>query len=168
MKQYRDIVNFIKGRYPTHDFIPLHEPFFGGNEKKYVLDTIDSTFVSSVGEYVDEFEKIMADITGAKYAIAIINGTSALHMAMLLCGVGQDDEVLTQGLTFVATANAISYLGASPVFIDIDKRTLGMSFQSLRSFLEKNAVKRQGVIYNKITNRRISCCGAYAYIWVAM
>ena len=101
--------------------IPLHAPVFLGNEKKYLNECIDSTFVSSVGKYVDRFEEMVAEYTGAKKAIACVNGTNALHLALLLAGVKQNDEVITQPLTFIATANAISYCGANPIFIDVDK-----------------------------------------------
>ena len=120
-----DTIRFIRGIYDTKDFIPLHEPRFIGNEKNYLIECIDSTFVSSVGKFVDQFEEEMATFTGAKYAVATSNGTSALHIALLLAGVEKGDEVITQPLTFVATCNAINYLGANPVFIDVDKKTLG-------------------------------------------
>lgn len=153
------IVTFIKEQFPGKDFIPLHVPYFGGNEKKYLLDTIDSTFVSSIGAYVDKFENLICQITGARHAVAIVNGTNALHLAMIVCGTQQNDEVLTQALTFIATCNAISYTGAKPVFIDVDKDTMGMSPTALSNFLEKNAEKRgNGFTYNKNTGRKISTC----------
>ncbi|EDP73501.1 LegC family aminotransferase, partial [Hydrogenivirga sp. 128-5-R1-1] len=122
------------------------------------LDTIRSTFVSSVGEYVNEFERKIAKYTGAKFAVATVNGTSALHTALLLSGVKEGDEVITQLLTFVATCNAIKYCGAEPVFVDISLKTLGMSPESLKEFLDKNAEERNGYAYNKITGRRIKAC----------
>jgi len=134
----------------------LHEPKFVGNEKAYVLDCIDSTFVSSVGKYVDRFEQMMADYTGAKYAVATVNGTAALHIALRLVGVNQGDEVITQPLSFVATCNAISYCGAMPVFVDVDRDTLGMSPGSLRSFLSINTVQTSAGCINKSTGRKIS------------
>jgi len=153
------IVTFIKDQFPGKEFIPLHVPYFGGNEKKYVLDTIDSTFVSSIGAYVDKFEELICQITGSRHAVAIVNGTNAIHLAMIVCGTKQNDEVLTQALTFIATCNAISYIGAKPVFIDVDKDTMGMSPSALSNFLEKNAEKRSdGFTYNKNTGRRISTC----------
>lgn len=156
---YQAIISFIREQFPRQDFIPLHAPYFGGNEKQYLLDTIDSTFVSSVGEYVNKFEREMCSITGAKYSIAVVNGTSALHMAMLVSGTKRDDEVLTQALTFIATCNAVSYIGASPVFIDVDQDTMGMSPKALQQFLEVNAeIKNDGYTYNKVTGRRISTC----------
>lgn len=159
MQRFQEVIEFIKQQFPGQDFIPLHAPRFAGNEKKYLLDTIDSTFVSSVGAYVNRFEEMMAEITGAKYAIAIVNGTNALHMAMLVCGVQAGDEVLSQALTFIATANAISYIGAQPVFIDVDRDTLGMSPEALRRFLEHSAEKRDdGFTYNKTSGKKIAAC----------
>jgi len=146
---YKPIIDFIRSLYPNRDSIPLHEPYFGGNEKKYVRDCIDSTFVSSVGKYVDRFEEMIRDFTGAKYAIATVNGTAALHVALKLAGVQQGDLVITQPLTFIATCNAISYCGADPVFIDIDRDTLGLSPKSLEAWLEENSVIQDGVCYLK-------------------
>ena len=139
-------------------FIPLHAPVFKGNEKKYVAETIDSTFVSSVGEFVVQFEKMMKEITGARHAIAIVNGTCALHLAILLAGVEKEEEVITQTLTFVATANAIAHANAHPHFVDVDKDTLGLSPSKLNEHLEKIAEIRNGKCYNKITGRRIAAC----------
>jgi len=135
---FQPIIDFIRSLFPDRDFIPLHEPFLGRNEKKYVLDCIESTFVSSVGKYVDRFEEMIKDYTGAQYAVATVNGTAALHMALMLAGVKPCDLVLTQPLTFVATCNAISYCGAEPVFIDIDRKTLGLSADALENWLKKN------------------------------
>ena len=157
--KFQGVVDFVKSQYPNKDFIALHEPVFIGNERKYVMDAIDSTFVSSVGAYVNRFEEMMAEITGAKYAIAIVNGTNALHMALILAGVDQQDEVLSQALTFIATANAVSYIGAKLVFIDVDKDTLGMSPDALKRFLTAHAEKRSdGFSYNKTTGKKISAC----------
>lgn len=153
------IVSFIKEQFPAQEYIALHAPVFNGNEKKYLLDTIDSTFVSSVGAYVNKFEEMMCNLTGASHAVAVVNGTSALHMALLLAGVAPEDEVLSQSLTFIATCNAISYLNAKPVFIDIEADTLGMSPASLRSFLISCAEMRSdGYCYNKNSDRRIKAC----------
>lgn len=135
---FQPIIGFIRTLYPNRDFIPLHEPYFGGNEKKYLLDCIDSTFVSSVGKYVDKFEEMIREFTGTKYAIATVNGTAALHVALKLADVEQGDLVITQPLTFIATCNAISYCGAEPVFIDIDRRTLGLSPDALEKWLREN------------------------------
>lgn len=157
--KFQGVVDFVKSQYPNKDFIALHEPVFIGNEREYVMDAIDSTFVSSVGAYVNRFEEMMTEITGAKYAIAIVNGTNALHMALILAGVDQKDEVLSQALTFIATANAVSYIGAKLVFVDVDKDTMGMSPAALKQFLEVNAEKRSdGFSYNKNTGKKISAC----------
>jgi perosamine synthetase len=157
--EFENIVSFVKEKFPGQDFIPLHMPVFRGNEKKYLIDTIDTTYVSSVGSYVTRFEDMMCEITGTSYAIAIVNGTNALHMSLILAGVTENDETLSQSLTFVATCNAISYVGSKPVFIDIDKDTLGMSASALREFLESNAeVRSDGFTYNKTSGRRIKAC----------
>ncbi len=153
---HQNIIDFIRGLYQTAEFIPLHEPKFIGNEKAYVIDCIDSTFVSSVGKYVDRFEQLMAKYTGAKYAIATVNGTAALHVALKLVGVSQGDEVITQPLSFIATCNAISYCGAEPVFVDVDLDTLGMGPDSLQSFLAANATKTSAGCINKTTGRKIA------------
>ena len=158
MNKYKHIVDFIHDLYKTKDFIPLHAPVFRGNEKKYLNDCVDSTFVSSVGKYVDQFEVEMAQFTGAKRAVAVVNGTAALHVALKLSGVNPGDEVITQSLTFIATCNAISYSGASPVFIDVDEDTLGLSPVAFKSFLEKNYFKRSGKARNKITGKRLAAC----------
>ncbi len=146
---YQPIIDFIRSLYPGKETIPLHEPYFGGNEKKYVLDCIETNYVSSVGKYVDRFEEVIRDFTGAKYAIATVNGTAALHIALKLAGVQLGDLVITQPLTFVATCNAISYCGAEPVFVDIDSDTLGMSPDSLESWLFTNTVIEDNVCYLK-------------------
>ena len=156
---FEDFVDFVRELYGTKDFIPLHEPRFSGNEKKYLNDCIDSTFVSSVGKFVDQFEEKMAEYTGAKYAVAAVNGTAALHIALLLADVQEGDEVITQPLTFIATANAISYLNANPVFVDVDKDTLGLSAEKLNDFLVNNTeIKPDGFCYNKATGKRIKAC----------
>jgi perosamine synthetase len=155
---YKNVVTFIQKIYKTTGLIPLHEPKFIGNEKKYLNDCIDSTFVSSVGKFVNEFEKKIADYTGAKYAIATSNGTSALHISLLLASVGRNDEVITQPLTFVATCNAISYCGAQPVFVDVDRDTMGLSPSILRDFLENNTVVKNQQCINNKTGRAIKAC----------
>lgn len=154
----RKIVEFVQDIYQTKAFIPLHEPRFKGNEKKYLNECIDSTFVSSVGKFVDEFEKRIAEYTGAKYAIATTNGTSALHIALLLAGVQNDDEVITQPLTFIATCNAISYCNAKPVFVDVDLDTLGLSPSSLEKFLDVNCEIKNSQCINKSTGKVIKAC----------
>lgn len=155
---YSKLISFIKGVYGTSDFVPLSVPKFIGNEKKYLEECVDTTFVSSVGKFVDRFEEMVAGYTGAKKAVVCVSGTNALHMAMMLVGVERDDEVLTQALTFIATCNAISYIGAHPVFIDVDRDTMGLSPNSVKAWLEANAEIKNGVCYNKSTGRRIKCC----------
>ncbi|AXH13463.1 LegC family aminotransferase [Halarcobacter bivalviorum] len=154
----KDIVDFIKNIFNTDDFIPLHEPKFIGNEKKYLNECIDSTFVSSVGKFVDKFEKDFASYVGSKYAIATVNGTAALHISLILAGVKDDDEVITQPLTFIATCNAISYCKAKPIFIDVDIDTMGMSPTSLKEFLEKNCEIIDDKCINKTTKKVIKAC----------
>ena len=149
-------IHFIKELYGNKDFIPLHEPVFFGNEKKYLNECIDSTFVSSVGKFVDKFEEMVADYTGAKYAVATVNGTAALHIALKLVGTDEESEVITQPLTFIATCNAISYCRAQPVFVDVDRETMGLSPESLYAFLEKETVQKNGACYNKITGKKIT------------
>jgi perosamine synthetase len=139
-------------------FVPLHRPIFEGMEREYLIGCVDSNFVSSVGERVMDFQKAIAKFTGIKYAIATVNGTAALHASLLVSGVKAGEEVLTQALTFVATANAISYCGARPVFIDVDRDTLGLSPAALRNWLEKNTYIRNGQSFNKRTDARISAC----------
>lgn len=155
---YNDIVSFIQSLYPHKSTISLHEPLFIGNEKIYVNECIDSTFVSSVGRYVDRFEKELAEYTGSRYAIATVNGTAALHISLILAGVERDDEVITQPLTFIATANAISYIGAKPIFLDVDLETMGLSPDALRDFLEHACVVTEGRCINKTTLKTIKAC----------
>ena len=155
---YEKTIGFIKELYGNQEFTPLSVPKFIGNEKKYLNECIDTTFVSSVGKFVDRFENDMAAYTGAKKAVVCVSGTNALHMAMMLVGVERGDEVLTQALTFIATCNAISYIGAHPVFIDVDKSTMGLSPDALKSWLEKNAEIRNGQCYNKHTGHRVKAC----------
>ena len=133
------------------EFVPLHEPRFSGNESKYVQDCIESTFVSSAGKFVDRFEKEIADYTRAKYAVAVVNGTAALHVTLLLAGVESGDEVLVPALSFVATANAIRYCGAVPHFVDSEERTLGMDPEALRNYLQSSSEQRDGICVNRNT-----------------
>lgn len=157
--KFQQIVSFIRERYKKPEgFIALHEPVFAGNERRYVLDAIDSTFVSSVGQYVDRFEKMMCEYTGAAYAVATVNGTAALHIALKIAGVKRHDLVITQPLSFIATCNAISYIEAEPVFVDIDPDTLGLSAQSLEIFLKKEAEVIKGQCMHKRTGKRIAAC----------
>ncbi|MCO5249198.1 MAG: LegC family aminotransferase [Chitinophagales bacterium] len=152
-----DIIQFVRKTFQEPEaFIPLHVPHFSGNEKKYVIETIDSTFVSSVGAYVNRFEEMMQGITGAKHAIATVNGTTALHLSMIMAGVKRDELVITQALTFVATANAIAHAGAQPIFVDVDKDTMGMSPDALLDFIENNTVQRGKDVFSKKTNQRIA------------
>jgi len=155
----KSFVKFTRTIYNKEScFIPLHRPVFNGNEKLYLYKTIDSNFVSSVGKKVDEFEEMISKYSGSKYTVATVNGTSALHTSLLISGVNKMDEVLTQALTFVATCNAISYCGASPVFIDVDKDTMGMSSNALGNFLSQFCEIRYGFTYNKSTGKRIKAC----------
>ena len=151
------IIRHVKTVYEG-EFIPLHRPVFEANERKYLNDCIDSNFVSSVGAQVTEFENQIASFCGAKYAVATVNGTASLHTALLLCGVDRDSEVLTQALTFIATANAISYTGANPVFIDVDRDTMGMSPEALQDWLDTNTAIQRGHRVNIKTDARISAC----------
>ena len=153
------LVEFVKDHYGTNEFIPLHAPVFSGREKAYVADTIDSTFVSSVGAYVDQFEKELARYTGAGAAVATVNGTAALHVSLKLAGVLPGDLVITQALTFVATCNAIHYCGAEPLFIDVDEATLGLSPLALENWLKNHAdLDAEGVCIERESRRRITAC----------
>lgn len=161
--KYKQITDFIRELYSIKSgVVPLHAPVFFGNEKEYLINCIDTTFVSSVGKYVDKFEEVVAQYTGAKKAIVIVNGTNALHLALLSAGVKTDDEVITQPVTFIATANAIAYCNAHPVFLDVDKGTLGLSPENLAEWLSKNTktiinpANKQPETFNKTTNRRIA------------
>jgi aminotransferase in exopolysaccharide biosynthesis len=152
------IIKFIREQFKTDEFIPLHVPTFRGNEKKYLNSCIDSTYVSSVGSYVDDFEFFMSKITNTKKSVAVVNGTSGLQVALRLVGVKKGDEVITQGLTFVATANAIAYNNANPVFLDVDLDTMGLSPGAVNNFLEEYGDLREDGCYNKKTGNRISAC----------
>ncbi len=158
---FSNVLKFIRELYSTPaGFIPLHAPVFSGNEKAYLNECIDTTFVSSVGKFVDTFEQEMAKFTGSARAVSCVNGTNALHLALKLVGVEQETEVLTQPLTFIATANAISYCGARPVFIDVDIDTLGLSPVALKKWLEENTVlpKNGQCPINKSTGKHITAC----------
>ena len=156
---FENIVKFIRQLYGSNGTIPLHEPRFIGNEKKYLNQCIESTYVSYLGEFVGGFENMIQEFTGAKHAIATANGTLALHTALLLAGVKLGDEVLTQALTFVATANSISHCGAMPIFIDSERETLGMLPDKLEEFLKNETIiKDDGCCYNKRTGNKISVC----------
>ncbi|MCG2775779.1 MAG: LegC family aminotransferase [Desulfobacterales bacterium] len=153
---YSNLIKFIRDWYQTDQFIPLHEPRFKEIDREYVLDAIDSTFVSSVGEYVNRFERDLAAYLGVKRAVVTVNGTAALQVALRLAGVKGGDEVITQPLTFVATANAIAYNNAGPVFIDVNRDTLGLCPDALEEFLDQNAEKRGESTFNKTTGKRIA------------
>ncbi|MFY0631387.1 MAG: LegC family aminotransferase [Flavobacteriaceae bacterium] len=155
---HKELIDFIRGKFKTEDFIPLHSPIFRGNEKKYLEECIDSTYVSSVGAYVDLFENMMNKITNTKKATAVVNGTAALQVALRLVGVKADDEVITQALTFVATANAIIYNNAHPVFLDVDIDTMGLSPKAVEEFLQEYGELREDGCYNKKTGRKIAAC----------
>jgi aminotransferase in exopolysaccharide biosynthesis len=174
MNKYSQLTTFIRSTFhEPSEFIPLHDPRFIGNERKYLMECIDSNFVSSVGKFVSQMEQMCAEYTGAKYAVATMNGTAALHIALQLAGVQREDEVLTQALTFIATANAISYTGAHPVFLDVDKETLGLSPAAVEKWLKENVEMRESRksgdrsresevssqrAYNKVSGRKIAAC----------
>ena len=154
---FEQFINFSRTIF-GEGFVPLHRPIFEGNERQYLTECIDSNFVSSVGAKVEEFEQKVASFTGVNHAVATVNGTAALHVAIELVGVCRGDEVISQALTFIATCNAISYTGAKPVFIDVDIDTMGMSPESLQKFLDTYGEKRDGHAYNKKTGNRIAAC----------
>ena len=154
----KEIISFIRNEFKSKDYIPLHIPTFKGNEKKYLDECIDSTFVSSIGPFVDKFEELMNQITKTKKTTAVVNGTAGLQVALRLVGVKKNDEVITQALTFVATANAIAYNNAHPVFLDVDLDTMGLSPNALSNFLEEYGELRENGCYNKKTGRKISAC----------
>lgn len=156
---FDSLIGFIRDQYRTKEFIPLHAPVFHGREREYVLDTLDSTFVSSVGGFVDRFENDIAAYTGSPKAIATVNGTAALHAALLLAGVKPGDLVLTQALSFIATCNAISYCNAEAVLIDVDRTTLGLSPHALDRWLDENArIDDDGVCRTRVDNRVVRAC----------
>lgn len=151
------LIEFVRHLYCS-DLVPLHRPVFEGNDKKYLVDCIDTNFVSSVGARVSEFEECVAAFAGARFGIATVNGTAALHASLILTGVERGNEVITQALTFIATCNAISYIGAVPVFVDVDKDTLGMNPDALRLWLETNTTRKGGQVINRVTGARIAAC----------
>ena len=156
---FNQLIEFVREEYRSNDFIPLHEPVFAGREREYVVDTIDTTFVSSVGTYVDRFEREMAAYTASPRAVATVNGTAALHIALRLVGVGPGVLVITQPLTFVATCNAIAYCGAVPVFVDVDRHTMGLSPQALEAWLMDHAeVGDDGVCRTRSDQKTIRAC----------
>ena len=154
----KELIAFFRDKFNTNEFIPLHIPTFIGNEKKYLNECIDSTFVSSVGPFVDKFEQLMNQITKTKKTTAVVNGTAGLQLALRLVGVKKNDEVITQALTFVATANAIAYNNAHPIFLDVDLDTMGLSPNAVDDFLEEFGELREDGCYNKKTGRKIAAC----------
>ena len=154
---FKKITDFIRDLYGVLE-VPLHAPCLVGNEKKYLAECVDTTFVSSVGQFVDRFEEKMAQYTGAARAVTCVNGTNALHLALLLVGVARGDEVLTQALTFIATCNAIRYIDAHPVFLDVDQSTMGLSPNAMHEWLSRNAEVKDSQCFNKNTQRRIKAC----------
>jgi len=156
---YSEIIKFIRSTFNEPEgFIPLHAPCLTGNEKIYLGECIDSTYVSSVGKFVERFEETVIEYTGAKEAVVCVNGTNALHLALILANVESGNEVITQPLTFIATANAISYCGAHPVFVDVDKDTMGLSPSKMKEWLMENSEIKKGGCYNKSSQRRIKAC----------
>ena len=153
------LVSFIRDQYRTDEVIPLHAPVFNGRERELLLDTIDSTFVSSVGKYVNRFEADIATLTSSPSAVAVMNGTAGLHVALELVGVAPGDLVVTQSLTFVATCNAISYCNAEPLFIDVDRKTLGLSPTALEAWLSEHAfIDDDGDCRTRVGHRRVKAC----------
>ncbi|EMG6668751.1 aminotransferase LegC [Campylobacter jejuni] len=150
-------ISFIKSLFNKEN-IALHEPCFIGNEKKYLLECIDSGFVSSVGEFVTRFEEALKEKTKARFVIATNTGTAALHIALLANNIDENCEVITQSISFVATANAIAYTGAKPVFLDIDENTLSLSPKALEHFLENETYQKDNLSYNKTTHKAIKAC----------
>ncbi|EPD2765945.1 aminotransferase LegC [Campylobacter coli] len=154
---FKKEISFIKSLFNKEN-IALHEPCFIGNEKKYLLECIDSGFVSSVGEFVTRFEEALKEKTKARFVIATNTGTAALHIALLANGIDENCEVITQSISFVATANAIAYTGAKPVFLDIDENTLSLSPKALEHFLENQTYQKDNFSYNKTTHKLIKAC----------
>tara|TARA_B100001059_G_C17791719_1_gene560568 strand:+ start:472 stop:1608 length:1137 start_codon:yes stop_codon:yes gene_type:complete len=155
---YGEIIQFIRRKFRSKDHIQLHTPLFEGNETKYLKECIDSTYVSSVGPFVDKFEGLMNEITQTNRTTAVVNGTAALQVGLRLVGVKNNHEVITQALTFVATANAIAYNNAHPIFLDVDYDTMGLSPKAVGNFLDEFGELREDGCYNKSTNRKISAC----------
>lgn len=154
---FKKEISFIKSLFNKEN-IALHEPCFIGNEKKYLLECIDSGFVSSVGEFVTRFEEALKEKTKTRFVIATNTGTAALHIALLANGIDENCEVITQSISFVATANAIAYTGAKPVFLDIDENTLSLSPKALEHFLENQTYQKDNLSYNKTTHKLIKAC----------
>jgi aminotransferase in exopolysaccharide biosynthesis len=155
MDYHKEIVVYIKKLYPDMNPVLLHCPEFLGNEKKYLAECIDTKYVSYVGHFVADMENKIKDITGSKYAVALVNGTAALHMLLLAVGVKPGDEIITQSLSFAATAAAIVHAGGVPIFVDVERETLGMSPESLDRFLRENTETKDGECINRKTGKQI-------------
>ena len=155
MTNEKEIIDFIRGLYPHMDPVLLHSPNFAGNEKRYLAECIDTNYVSYVGRFVVAIEDKVREITGSRFAVAMVNGTAALQMALISCGIGPGDEVITQSLTFAATAAGIIHAGATPAFVDVERETLGMSPDSLKAYLGANAIKKDGRLVDKVSGKAI-------------
>ncbi len=153
--QWLEFADNVKQFYGK-EFVPLHEPTFNDKEVEYVTDCVKTGWVSSVGAYVNRFEEDLAKFVGVKRAVAVVNGTAALHIALKVAGVKAEDEVLMPSLTFIAAANAVSYLGAVPHFIDVSMNTLGVDADKLKIYLEQIGKLQNNQLYNRETGRRIS------------
>jgi perosamine synthetase len=158
MKQVKDFIDISRNLFNTNENIALHEPCFIGNEKKYLNESIDSSYVSSSGKYLDLIDKNISNKLGFKKCIPIVNGTSALYISLRSIGVKAGDEVITQALTFVATGNAIKHNNANPIFLDVDIDTMGLSYNSLKNFLENNCYVENQICYNKLSKKKIAAC----------
>lgn len=156
-KTVESFIQLVRSIY-KEDFIALHRPVFEGNEKAYLSDCIDSNYVSSAGTEISVLEKMIAEYTKSNHAVSTVNGTSALHISLLLSGVEQNTEVITQALTFVATGNSITYCNAIPVFLDVDRESMGLCPKALKNFCVNNTISKNGALWNKNSNRRISAC----------
>ena len=156
-KTVESFIQLVRSIY-KEDFIALHRPVFEGNEKAYLSDCIDSNYVSSAGSEISVLEKMIAEYTKSNHAVSTVNGTSALHISLLLSGVEQNTEVITQALTFVATGNSITYCNAIPVFLDVDRESMGLCPKALKNFCVNNTISKNGALWNKNSNRRISAC----------
>ncbi len=152
------LIEHVRQQYRSSDFIPLHEPRFAGREKEFLSECIDSTFVSSIGAFVDRFETELSEYVGASYCVAAVNGTAALHAALVVLGVDTDHEVITQPLTFVATCNAIKYCGAEPIFVDTHQDTLSLDPQRLEDFLIRQTVMDGDICRNRTSGKAIRVC----------
>lgn len=158
VEAYQSLIDFIKNHYGHTEFVPLHAPCFNELEKSYLNQCIDSTFVSSVGEFVNRFEEDLVRFTGAKHAVAVVNGTMGLYLALKVVGVQADHLVLTQSMTFVATVNAIKMHQADPLFLDVSRDTLGLDADGLKQFLVEETEIKNGQCIHKQSGRKITAC----------